>query len=261
MAHDLKLSRDKIEEYNKILERLLDQKDAFIGQLGHDLKNPLQSLVGLLPIIMAQEENPEIKEHLKILNQDTKYMKDLIFKTLELAKLRSEKIKFDFTTFNLYELVHEISISQQRALEKFHISLHISIPKDFIVFADRLRLEEVIKNLISNAVKYTKEDQGSITISAHLKGEEVIVSVKDTGIGMNQDQLSKIFDEFYRAASTTKEMKSMGLGLSICKKIIEKHNGKIWAESQGIGKGSTFYFTLLKAKNNKENLDKSNGVR
>ena len=89
MTHDLKKSRDKIEKYNKILERLLDQKDAFIGQLGHDLKNPLQPLIGLLPILINKEKDPELKEHLKVLDENAKYMKELIFKTLELAKLRS----------------------------------------------------------------------------------------------------------------------------------------------------------------------------
>jgi signal transduction histidine kinase len=247
MAHDLKISRDKIEEYNKILERLLDQKDAFIGQLGHDLKNPLQSLVGLLPIIIQQEENPKIKEHLKILDQDTKYMKELIFKTLELAKLRSEKIEFDFKDINLHDLVKDI-VSSQKIILGHNISLSFNIPEDMMVYADKLRLEEVIKNLISNAVKYSSENLNSIIISASQEKYEVKVSIKDTGIGMKKDQIEKVFDEFYRAASTTKDTKSMGLGLSICKKIIEKHHGRIWAESKGVDKGSVFYFTLKKAK-------------
>jgi HAMP domain-containing protein len=92
MTDDLKKSRDKIQDYNKILEGLLDQKDEFIGQLGHDLKNPLQPLVGLLPVIMETEKDPKIKEHLKIIIHNVEYMRDLIIKTLQLAKLRSSNI-------------------------------------------------------------------------------------------------------------------------------------------------------------------------
>ena len=94
MAKDLKESRDKIEDYNKILENLLNQKDEFIGQLGHDLKNPLQPLVGLLPLLIKQEKDPKIKETLQLMNQNVEYMRNLIHNTLQLAKLRSETIEF-----------------------------------------------------------------------------------------------------------------------------------------------------------------------
>ena len=248
MAKDLKTSREKIEEYNKILEQLLDQKDEFIGQLGHDLKNPLQSIVGLLPILVENEQNPKMKEHLEVLNADAQYMKELILKTLELAKLRSQNIEFDFSDLNLYELVEKTIETQQLFFQKHHIEITNKIGEHVSVHADKLRLEEVMKNLFTNAVKYTPETGGSITISSEEKQDIITISIKDEGVGMTQEQLERIFDEFYRAHATNVGIGSVGLGLSISKRIIEKHKGRIWAESEGPGKGSTFKFELKKGE-------------
>jgi signal transduction histidine kinase len=248
MAEDLKKSRKKLTEYNTILERLIDQKDAFIGQLGHDLKNPLQPLIGLLPILVQKEENPKMKEHLKVMNENAQYMKELIFKTLQLAKLRTEKIDFEYSTIQLHNLVQRVITAQKPYLEKNKIKSINKVKPSIQVYADSLRLQEVFKNLITNAVKYTPKEGGTITIDAQEKPNEVQISIKDTGIGMTQDQISKIFDEFYRADSATHGLDSVGLGLSIAKRIIKKHHGKIWAESQGPNKGSTFYFTISKKK-------------
>lgn len=248
MAIDLKKSREKLEEYNKILERLIDQKDAFIGQLGHDLKNPLQPLIGLLPILINQEKDPKMKEHLKVMNENAQYMKELIFKTLQLAKLRSEKIDFEYKSVQLNDLVKRVITSQKPFLEKNNITIINNIKKPIKVYIDSLRIEEVFKNLITNSVKYTPDTGGSISVSAVEKEKIVEVSISDTGIGMTKDQLAKIFDEFYRADSSTHGQDSVGLGLSITKRIIKNHNGRIWAKSKGPNKGSTFYFTLPKDK-------------
>jgi len=246
MAEDLQKSREKLEEHNKILERLIDRKDEFIGQLGHDLKNPLQPLIGLLPILVKQERNPKMKEHLQVMNENAQYMKDLILKTLKLAKLRTEKIDFDFKHISLKKLVDRVITTQKHFLEENNIKIKENVNDSIQVYVDPLRLEEVFKNLITNAVKYTPDSGGKITISAEEKEKCVQIAIADTGIGMAEEQLSKIFDEFYRADSSTHGLNSVGLGLSITKRIIEKHNGHIWAESKGPKKGSTFYFTLPK---------------
>ncbi|MCI0500510.1 MAG: HAMP domain-containing histidine kinase, partial [Epsilonproteobacteria bacterium] len=251
MTKDLKESRDKIQDYTQILENLLDRKDEFIGQLGHDLKNPLQPLIGLLPVLIEKEKDPETKEALQIMNKNAEYMRDLIFETLQLAKLRSADVKFDFEDVKLREEAEGCVDSQKLLLKEHKITVDNKIADNITVYADKLRLVEVFKNLISNAVKYMQEGGGKITLDAKQEGDIVTVSIQDTGIGMTQEQLKKMFDEFYKADRFSSEYQSTGLGLAICKRIIEKHDGKIWVDSPGLGKGTTFYFTLKnKTKNN-----------
>ena len=194
MAADLKESRKKIEDYNKILKKLLEQKDEFIGQLGHYLKNPLQPLVGLLPMLIEQEKDAKIKETLIVMNQNVEYMSDLIFRTLELAKLRSTDIKFNFEKVNLKDEVNSIIKSQSLELKNQNVEIENKIKKDIFVKADKLRIVEVFKNLISNAVKYKKQGQGKISIDAKVENNFVKISVSDDGIGMTKDQLRMIFD-------------------------------------------------------------------
>jgi len=248
MTDDLKKSRKKIEDYNKILEKLLDQKDQFIGQLGHDLKNPLQPLVGLIPVILDKEKDPKIKEHLKVINQNVEYMRDLIIKTLQLARLRSSNIKFDFQNIPLSEIISNILERQKIFFEEHSIKTDLKIDDKTTVYADKLQLEELLNNLISNGVKYTPDTGGRITINSEEDNDFVTISIKDTGIGMTEEQLKKVFDEFYKSDISKHEMESTGLGLSICKRIVEKHGGKIWVDSPGPNKGSIFYFSLKKGK-------------
>ncbi len=249
MASDLKKSRDKIEEYNRILEKLLEQKDEFIGQLGHDLKNPMQPLVGLLPILIEKEKDPENKEMLDVMNTNVEYMQDLIFDTLKLAKLRSDNIEFNYEKLNLREEAEKIVKSQKTMLEEKKIKIVNRIKENIFVSADKLRLSEVFKNLINNSVKYTKGEGGVITLDAEKQDDDFVkVSVKDTGIGMTSEQVKKVFDEFYKADRQTSDYYSTGLGLAICKRIVEKHGGKIWVKSPGVDKGSIFYFTIKTAK-------------
>jgi len=244
MTSDLKSSRAKIQRYSKTLEQLLKQKDEFIGQLGHDLKNPLQPLVGLLPIIMEQEKNPKLKEHLQIIVHNVEYMRDLIFETLELARLRSSNIKFDIKEMNLKQEIDKILEKQQLYLSENKMNVKNQVDSAFVVMADTLRFAELINNLITNAVKYTPKGSGVIVIDAKKDERFVLVSVKDNGIGMTKEQISRIFDEFYMADESRRKVDSSGLGLAICKRIVEKHGGKIWVESPGKDKGSIFYFTL-----------------
>ena len=252
MTHDLKTSRDKIRRYSKTLENLLKQKDEFIGQLGHDLKNPLQPLVGLLPIIHEQEKDPKLKEHLSIIVNNVEYMRDLIFKTLELARLRSSDIKFDLKNINLLDLVSSVLEKQKMFFEEHNITIKNLVKEGIFVMADKLRLEELFHNLITNAVKYTPKDKGIISIDAKKEKDIVTVSIKDNGVGMAKEQLDRIFDEFYMADESRRKIDSSGLGLPISKRIVEKHGGKIWVESPGPGKGSTFFFTLKTGKANKD---------
>jgi signal transduction histidine kinase len=225
----------------------LKQKNDFINQLGHDLKNPLNPLVNLLPILEKNERNQKNKEIIGVLIRNATYMKNLVTKTIELGRLNSSKTTFTFEDINLVTELNTIIDNNKTMLHEKHIKIKKNIPDDIMVNVDKLQFDELLNNLLTNAVKYTN-GSGTITMDAKQDHTFVTVSVKDTGIGMSEEQLQNIFNEFYKADESRHDFDSSGLGLPICKRIVERHNGEIWAESEGLGKGSTFYFMVPKSK-------------
>ncbi len=232
----------------KEIEKLLNQKDEFINQLGHDLKHPLMPLMNLIPLIEKDENCPNKEEIFEILNRNVNYLRNLVVKTVELASLNSSKIKLAFENTNLLEEINKVIKKNKLLFEESKINISNNVSKDVYVMADKLRLEELIENILNNSVKYSKEF-GKVSIDASDDKDSILVKVKDNGIGMTQVQIDRIFDEFYKADPSRHDFSSSGLGMSICKRIVEKHGGRIWAESKGVGKGSAFYFTLPKSKN------------
>ena len=242
------LNRDlerKVEERTKQLQQVLAQKDEFINQLGHDLKNPLGPLVSLVPLLEKRESDPRYKEMLTVINRNVGYMRNLVTKTLELARLNSPNTKFDFKEMNLSDAVKNVIDANQFMFQETHIEVINNIPDNIILNADYLRMEELFNNLLTNAVKYSN-DAGTVVIDVVDQPDTVTVSIKDSGIGITAEQLDHVFDEFYKADGSRHDFDSSGLGMPICKRIVEKHGGRIWAESDGLGKGSTFYFTIPK---------------
>ena len=238
----------KVEERTAEINRLLKQKDEFIGQLGHDLKNPLGPLINLLPLLEKNETDPERKETFEILNRNANHMKNLVVNTIELARLNSPNVKLNIEDTNLLDELNNVIKRNNLLFEENNVEVENKISEDIVVNADKLRLTELFDNLIGNSVKYSS-DSGTITIDAKQDKDFVTVSIKDTGIGIAEEQLSHIFDEFYKADESRHDFDSSGLGLPICKHIVEKHGGHIWAESEGEGKGTTMFFTLPVSKN------------
>jgi len=236
----------RVQDRTAEIEELLKQKDEFIGQLGHDLKTPLTPLVTLLPIIQKRQKDKKSKELLDVSLKNIKYMRDLVVKTLELARLNAPNTKLDIADTDLLKELNKVIDANELIFKEHEIAVENKIDKNVMVQADELRLNELFTNLLTNAVKYTPAG-GAIALDAQIKKDDVIVSVKDTGIGMTKEQLNHIFDEFYKVDSSRHDLDSSGLGLPICKRIVEKHGGKIWVESPGEGKGSTFYFTIKKS--------------
>ncbi|VVB61949.1 Methyl sulfide methyltransferase-associated sensor [uncultured archaeon] len=255
---------EMLQKVNKDLEQtvmdrtaeirsLLNQKDEFINQLGHDLKNPLTPLITLLPLLKKHVSDTESLERFDVVLRNVEYMKNLVTKTLELARLSSPNTVFDLEDINLTEKINETLHAQKLMFQTRHITVDNKIRDTIIIQADALRFEELLNNLLTNAVKYTPEG-GGITLDAKPEKEWVIVSIHDTGIGLTEGQIAHIFDEFYKVDQSRHDFESSGLGLPICKRIAAKHGGKIWVESEGLGKGCTFYFTMKTRQ--KESRDK-----
>ncbi|HEX16984.1 MAG TPA: HAMP domain-containing histidine kinase, partial [Thermoplasmatales archaeon] len=241
------------EEVNRKTEeirKLLKQKDEFISQLGHDLKTPLTPIVSLLPIIRERIKDDDVKKLVDVVIRNANYMKNLVTDTLRLAQLNSRDYRFNLEDLDLHDVVEESIEDNRYLLMEKNISPENRIPRGVIVRADKLRLKEVFANLISNSIRYTPEG-GRIEFRAREEGNEVMVEVRDNGRGLSEEEKERIFDEFYKVDRSRRDLDTSGLGLTICKKIVERHGGRIWAESDGLGKGTSICFTLPLQKFNK----------
>ena len=241
---NLELER-KVEERTAEINKLLKQKDDFINQLGHDLKNPLSPVTNLLPLIKDKLSDDQILDQLNIVMRNVDFMKNLVVKTIELAKLNSPNTEFNLVDTNLTEEVNSAIEKNKTMLQEYNIDVINNFYEKILIKVDKLRLGELFDNIITNAVKYS-QNGGIITFNAQDEGNFIKVSIKDTGIGLNEQQKNHIFDEFYKVDKSRHDFDSSGLGLTICKRIVEKHGGSIWAESPGHLKGTTIYFTLPK---------------
>jgi signal transduction histidine kinase len=240
MNKDLEL---KVNERTRRIQQLLKQKDEFINQLGHDLKNPLGPLINLMPILEKRETNQKYKEMFHVLNRNINYMKNLVVKTIKLAKLNSPNTTFHKQEADLNELIEDVISANTLLFQEKSITVINNISSQIIISVDIIQIQELFANLFTNAVKYSNH-QGTIFIDAKVNTKEVIFSVRDNGVGMTTDQIQHVFDEFYKADVSRHDFNSSGLGMPISKRIVEKHGGRIWANSQGLGKGSTIHFSL-----------------
>ena len=245
---NLKLNKRKSE-----VEKLLKQKDELIHLLAHDLKNPLTTPLNLLPIIEKKSENEDIKEMADMSYKSVSNIRRIIDETLQMARYEDSTNNLHLKKIMLTDIIKRVIENNENLIEQNQFSINTNIQDNLSINADEFQLEEVFNNLISNAIKYTPEENtGTITINAKTQDNGILVSIDDNGIGLSIDQQKKVFEKFYKSAKPRKGMDSTGLGLGICKNIIEHHGGQIWVESKGIGKGSTFYFSLPNHPNKNE---------
>jgi signal transduction histidine kinase len=184
-----------------------------------------------------------IDKYAKIIEQSSKRAMDLLTNLLEWSQAQTGRMEFNPEYFNLVDLIGENKklfdvIASQKA-----ITIKKVLPNEISAFADKSMINTVLRNLITNSIKFTKEG-GEVKISAEKRTKEILISVSDNGIGLVPERLEKLFriDKNDSTPGTNNE-KGTGLGLILCKEFVENHGGKIWAESEE-GKGSTFYFTL-----------------
>jgi signal transduction histidine kinase len=225
-------------------EGLLKQKDLFISRLGHDLKTPLTPLVALLPLIRSRTEESRQQELLDLCINNVNHIKDLVAKTLQLARLTSS----DDVASGRFDLQLSVSVdsSVSRLAEIFRnhgIAIEHSIPSDMTVRGNREELEELFTQLFSNAVKFSPPGS-RVTVEAACENGFVVVVVRDNGIGLLPEELPHIFDDFYKADHSRHVLGSSGLGLTICRRIVENHGGRISASSPGRDGGTAISFTL-----------------
>jgi PAS domain S-box-containing protein len=244
---ELTSTQQELHAHVETVDELVKQKDEFIHMLGHDLKNPMTSIFTLLPVVEHKVDDPKIKDMVQRVVKSTKRMREIIDETLKIARLNDVGRTLNLRQINLSDVVKHSIDHNDSLLTKYHVTVQNNIDDHIQVNVDLFQFEELIANLLTNAVKYTDEGKNAIvTVDANINNEGVQVMFSDNGIGMTKGQMDRVFDKFYTAGTPREGLTSSGLGLSICKQIIEKHQGRIWVESKGPGKGSTFYFTLPK---------------
>lgn len=227
-------------------EKELDEmKSQLLATVSHELRTPLASIKGFATTLLRQDvvwDEDSRREFLAIIDEESDRLSELIANLLDMSRIEAGTLRMEPEATDLGAIIHE-TVARFQVMSRRH-QLRVSLPDMLpLIWADPRRVHQVLRNLVENAIKYSPQG-GPLTISAQVKKDYVQVSVADQGIGLEAHQLERIFDRFYQVDSaSTRQVGGSGLGLSICKAIVEAHGGKIWAESQP-GLGSTFSFTL-----------------
>ncbi len=235
----LSLSETRYRELNMM-------KDKFLSIIAHDLKNPFNAIIGFSDVIkerIEEKDYQEVGRYAGIIHESSNRILDLLTNLLEWSRSQTGKMEFNPEYLDLTRLIGDVASLLEDSAHQKSITIVNNISRKYIVSADRPMISTVVRNLISNAIKFTKPG-GAVTITAEQTPADVIVTIRDTGVGIDQASLGKLFriDESYSTYGTAKE-KGTGLGLILCKEFIDKHDGKIWAESEA-GSGSAFSFSL-----------------
>ncbi len=233
----------ELEEEKEHVELLLEQKNQFVNQLSHDLRTPISPMLTLLPIAIKHSKDKDTRYDLEVILKNVKYLNSLVDNTLNLARLQGNTMKFDIKTIDILQIVEEVIETNKTAYKQNNVVVVNNIKDRVFVLCDRLRVREIMENIQMNSVKFMPGG-GTITFGAEKNKKEVIVSISDTGIGIEKEKLEKIFEEFYKADESRHNLGGTGLGLSICKRMLKKMHGGIWVKSDGLNKGTTICFAL-----------------
>ncbi|HEX6169220.1 MAG TPA: GAF domain-containing protein [Chitinophagaceae bacterium] len=267
LFEDVKLAKMEAEASGKAAEKANEAKSAFLSTVSHELRTPLTSVLGFAKIIRKRLEEKifpivdkkdlktektigQISENLHVVISEGERLTHLINDVLDLAKIEAGKMEWNQESVSMSEVAERAIAATTSLFDQKALKLVKNIDTDLPdITGDRDKLIQVIINLISNSVKFT--DKGSVTCSVVQQKDEIVVSISDTGIGIAPEDFDAVFEQFKQVGgdTLTDKPKGTGLGLPICKEIVEHHGGRIWLESE-VGKGSTFSFALPITKTN-----------
>ena len=228
------------------IKRMEKVRSEFLGNVTHELKTPISSISGYIETLLEgaiKDENVNIS-FLERALENVQRLEELVTDLVEISRIETGELQMNYDYFNIYNLLKDIhKDAQQRNSNKKNIKINLEVPdKKLFVYGDKGRLDQVIANLLSNAMRYT--DQGHIRIKVLRRDNELVFSIIDTGIGISRKSINRIFERFYRADKARDRRKGgTGLGLAISKHIIEAHGSNIYVDSLE-GKGSTFSFGI-----------------
>ncbi|MDB5231436.1 MAG: hypothetical protein JWN76_2241 [Chitinophagaceae bacterium] len=231
----------KLKDFTEQLQKLNRHKDEFIGMASHELKTPLTSITAYLQLLERNLKDDKNKKFADKALQHVNKLTNLVGDLLDVSKIESGKLQLTYSEFDINILIKE-TIEIVQHITRSHTIIFDDEEQPVTIMADRQRIEQVLINLLTNAVKYSPHSE-KVIVSVKRESDGVIVSVQDYGFGISDDQAQKIFSRFYRVEGLAANISGLGIGLFICYEIIERHHGKIWVDSQ-LGIGSTFNFSL-----------------
>ena len=244
-AAELKKINDQLEETNRKLQELDRLKSEFVTTVSHELRTPLTTVKAFVELLTMKPDMPELRKTKLItcINGETDRLSRLISDLLDLARIESGSMNWRTETLFIEDVIENTIAVMAPLFEHKGLSVTTAFGASrSAVSGDRDRLAQVLTNILSNAVKYTKTG-GAIRIAVHQEAAQVSVDISDTGVGIPAADLESIFEKFRRSgAEYGNESEGTGLGLSIARQVVEHHGGRIWATSGG--RGSTFSFTL-----------------
>jgi len=258
--HENRRLFEEAQQARAVAEEADQAKSAFLSTVSHELRTPLTSVLGFAKIIKKRLDErifplvpkddkkvvstiQQVEDNLKVVVSEGERLTKLIDDVLDLAKIEAGKLEWHMEAVTVSDILERATAATSSLFEQKGLTLAMEVAPGLpAVTGDRDRLIQVVINLISNAVKFT--DVGSVTCRAERRGRDVVVSVIDTGLGIAPADQPKVFERFKQVGDTlTDKPKGTGLGLPICREIVEHHGGRVWVESE-IGKGSTFAFSL-----------------
>lgn len=231
---------DNAKLYEEV-KALNEKKDEFIGLASHELKTPLTSISGYLQILSRLDNNEKNRHFIDKTIQQVKKLSSLVSDLLDVSKIEAGKLQLSIEKFDIGAVVKDTIELMQLTYNDYNIELKDSI-ESLMMNGDPNRIEQVIINLLTNAIKYSPGEK-SINVTLTQNDGKVIIAVKDNGVGIAADKLTQIFSRFYRVEGTNPNISGLGIGLYLSDEIISRHNGRLWADSEP-GKGSTFYMEL-----------------
>ena len=244
-TEEIKRINEELTQANIHLLEIDKLKSIFLASMSHELRTPLNSIIGFTGIMlmgMTGELTKEQKKQLAMVKNSANHLLDLINDLLDISKIEAGKVKISPEEFNFSQVVNEVKDTLSAKLMEKGLELISVGQEDIHIYSDRLRIKQVLMNLVANAVKFT--EKGGIKITSEVVEDKLRVSVIDTGMGINAEDMDILFEPFQQIdMSTTKEFEGTGLGLYLCKKIVILMGGDIFAESD-FGKGSEFVFTV-----------------
>lgn len=237
----LRARRRQLEARQAIRER-----DRFLAMLGHELRNPLAAIQLAVDVVRkAPPEHASSARSFGVIDRQARQLKRLVDDLLDVARVTSGKVALQCARVDVGAIVRECVLAESARAEASRVRLSLDEPREaLVVHGDPARLSQVFQNLVSNALKYTRPG-GEVVVRARRAGEQVVVDVRDTGVGIAPDALSRIFDLFTQVdSSLARSQGGLGIGLTLVRSLVRLHGGEVTAESEGLGRGSVFRVRL-----------------